>query len=189
MPRDPPGPDRHRLRRRHDAVGLRDRRAVTRGEAAETAIEETTGSRPELSTSGGTSDGRFIAPYGVQVVELGPVNATIHKVDECIEVDDIMEFTLQGEPIFHGDVISPPADPSERYRRRSWRRVFAEKKTSDPSAVMKAGYEPSGPRTRSMTRLLSPSSNLHSSVPVVPSLPSCLSFDMNPSHTRRGRSS
>ena len=43
--------------------------------AAETAIEETTGQRPELSTSGGTSDGRFIAPTGAQVIELGPINA------------------------------------------------------------------------------------------------------------------
>ena len=37
---------------------------------------------PELSTSGGTSDGRFIAPYGVDVVEIGPLNKTIHQVNE-----------------------------------------------------------------------------------------------------------
>lgn len=43
----------------------------------------------ELSTGGGTSDGRFIAPTGTQVVELGPVNATIHKVNECVKADDL----------------------------------------------------------------------------------------------------
>lgn len=44
---------------------------------------------PELSTSGGTSDGRFIAPYGVQVAELGPINATIHQIDECVKAEDL----------------------------------------------------------------------------------------------------
>jgi succinyl-diaminopimelate desuccinylase len=43
----------------------------------------------ELSTSGGTSDGRFIAPYGVEVIELGPVNATIHQVNECVSLNDL----------------------------------------------------------------------------------------------------
>lgn len=43
----------------------------------------------ELSTNGGTSDGRFIAPYGVEVVELGPVNATIHQVNECVSLKDL----------------------------------------------------------------------------------------------------
>jgi len=50
---------------------------------------ELCGVDPEQSTGGGTSDGRFIAPLGTEVVELGPVNATIHKVDECIAVDDL----------------------------------------------------------------------------------------------------
>ncbi len=53
------------------------------------AVREETGLTPELSTSGGTSDGRFIAPYGVQVVELGPLNRTIHKINEEIAVADI----------------------------------------------------------------------------------------------------
>lgn len=44
---------------------------------------------PELSTSGGTSDGRFIAPYGVEVVELGPVNQTIHQINECVAHEDL----------------------------------------------------------------------------------------------------
>jgi succinyl-diaminopimelate desuccinylase len=47
----------------------------------------------ELSTSGGTSDGRFIAPTGTQVVELGPRNATIHKVNECVEVADLVQLS------------------------------------------------------------------------------------------------
>jgi len=60
-------------------------------EAAAAAIKTVTGIDTELSTSGGTSDGRFIAPTGAQVVELGPVNATIHKIDECVkaEADDL----------------------------------------------------------------------------------------------------
>ncbi|GLQ45275.1 succinyl-diaminopimelate desuccinylase [Dyella lipolytica] len=47
------------------------------------------GLEPEQSTGGGTSDGRFIAPLGAEVVELGPVNATIHKVDECVDVAEL----------------------------------------------------------------------------------------------------
>lgn len=57
--------------------------------ATVSAIEDITGRSTELSTAGGTSDGRFIAPTGSQVVELGPVNATIHQVDECIAADDL----------------------------------------------------------------------------------------------------
>ena len=53
------------------------------------AVLEQTGREPELSTSGGTSDGRFISPYGVDVVEFGPVNRTIHKVNEEVRVDDL----------------------------------------------------------------------------------------------------
>jgi succinyl-diaminopimelate desuccinylase len=50
---------------------------------------ELCGIDPEQSTGGGTSDGRFVAPMGAEVVELGPVNATIHKVDECVDVSDL----------------------------------------------------------------------------------------------------
>ena len=53
------------------------------------AVREHTGRTPDLSTTGGTSDGRFIAPTGAQVVELGVINATIHKVNECVRVADI----------------------------------------------------------------------------------------------------
>ena len=48
-----------------------------------------TGRRPELSCTGGTSDGRFIADICAEVIELGPVNATIHKLNECVGVDEI----------------------------------------------------------------------------------------------------
>ena len=58
-------------------------------EASQAAIQHVTGRATELSTAGGTSDGRFIAPTGTQVVELGPVNSTIHKVDECVTAADL----------------------------------------------------------------------------------------------------
>lgn len=58
-------------------------------DAAVTAIEQVNGQRPALLTTGGTSDGRFIAPTGAEVIELGPVNATIHKVNECVKADDL----------------------------------------------------------------------------------------------------
>jgi succinyl-diaminopimelate desuccinylase len=58
-------------------------------EVVSAAVAAVTGSAPQRTTGGGTSDGRFIAPRGVQVVELGVVNATIHKVNECVRVEDI----------------------------------------------------------------------------------------------------
>ena len=57
------------------------------------SVSEHTGALPELSTGGGTSDGRFISPAGVDVVELGPVNASIHKVDEHVSVEDVVTLT------------------------------------------------------------------------------------------------
>jgi succinyl-diaminopimelate desuccinylase len=57
--------------------------------AAQRALTEVTGSEAQLSTSGGTSDGRFIAPSGAQVIELGPCNATIHQVNECVRVEEL----------------------------------------------------------------------------------------------------
>lgn len=57
------------------------------------AVKEVTGLDTELSTAGGTSDGRFIATMGTQVVELGPVNATIHQIDECASIDDLNQLT------------------------------------------------------------------------------------------------
>ena len=58
-------------------------------DAALAAIQAETGLDAELSTGGGTSDGRFIAPTGAQVIEFGPLNATIHKIDECVSVGDL----------------------------------------------------------------------------------------------------
>ncbi len=57
------------------------------------SVSEHTGKEPELSTGGGTSDGRFISPAGVDVVELGPVNASIHKIDEYVKADDVIQLT------------------------------------------------------------------------------------------------
>ncbi|MGH8670987.1 MAG: M20/M25/M40 family metallo-hydrolase, partial [Burkholderiales bacterium] len=53
------------------------------------AIKQVTGVTAELSTTGGTSDGRFISDICDEVVELGPINATIHKIDECVALADI----------------------------------------------------------------------------------------------------
>jgi succinyl-diaminopimelate desuccinylase len=58
-------------------------------EAACRAVQEQLEITPKLSTGGGTSDGRFIAPLGGQVIELGVVNETIHKVNECVRVEDL----------------------------------------------------------------------------------------------------
>lgn len=58
-------------------------------EAARASVAAATGREPALSTAGGTSDGRFIAPTGAQVVELGPVNATIHKLNEQVRAADL----------------------------------------------------------------------------------------------------
>ncbi len=57
--------------------------------ATRSAIAEVVGIQPALSTDGGTSDGRFIAPTGAQVIELGPINRTIHQVDEAVSIEDL----------------------------------------------------------------------------------------------------
>jgi len=57
--------------------------------AIDGAIAAVTGAHPELSTGGGTSDGRFIAKLGTQVIELGPINASIHQIDEHVAVADL----------------------------------------------------------------------------------------------------
>jgi len=62
--------------------------------AVRDSVYAVTGLNPELSTAGGTSDGRFIAPLGTQVVELGPVNASIHKVDENTSIAELDELAL-----------------------------------------------------------------------------------------------
>ncbi len=62
-------------------------------DAAKQAIKSVCGIDSELSTAGGTSDGRFIAPTGAQVVELGPVNESIHKIDENININELERLT------------------------------------------------------------------------------------------------
>ena len=74
-------------------------------EAISGAIEEVAGQLPELSTAGGTSDGRFIAPTGAQVVELGPCNATIHKVNESVAIEDLEQLTLMYEKILERTLL------------------------------------------------------------------------------------
>jgi succinyl-diaminopimelate desuccinylase len=68
-------------------------RPGTLSAALTAAIQAETGATPVLSTTGGTSDGRFIAPTGAQVVEIGPCNATIHKIDERVAVSDLETLT------------------------------------------------------------------------------------------------
>lgn len=62
-------------------------------DAASQAIHEVCGIETELSTTGGTSDGRFIAPICKQMLEIGPVNETSHKIDECIAVDSFPKLS------------------------------------------------------------------------------------------------
>jgi succinyl-diaminopimelate desuccinylase len=75
-------------------------------DAARIAIQNVTGLDAQLSTSGGTSDGRFIAPTGAQVLELGPINASIHQVNEHIDVGQLDEL----HAIYHAvlnELLSP----------------------------------------------------------------------------------
>ncbi len=67
--------------------------------AAQKSIKDISGITTQLSTAGGTSDGRFIAPTGSQVIELGPLNATIHKVNECVSIKDLNNLSLIYEKI------------------------------------------------------------------------------------------
>ena len=57
--------------------------------AVQEVVKQLTGLEPRLDTGGGTSDGRFIAPTGAQVVEFGPLNTSIHKINECILIDEL----------------------------------------------------------------------------------------------------
>lgn len=69
--------------------------------ACQEAVQEVLGIRPKLSTSGGTSDGRFVAQMGGQVVELGVLNATIHQIDECVSVLDLDKLAKVYEAILY----------------------------------------------------------------------------------------
>ncbi|MGD9888303.1 MAG: succinyl-diaminopimelate desuccinylase [Halothiobacillaceae bacterium] len=68
-------------------------------DAVRMAIRDVLGVETKPSTSGGTSDARFIAPTGAEVIELGPLNATIHKVNECVSVEDLDRLTAVYERI------------------------------------------------------------------------------------------
>jgi succinyl-diaminopimelate desuccinylase len=68
-------------------------------DAVRTSVRELFAVEPELSTGGGTSDGRFIATMGAEIVELGPVNATIHKVNECVAIDELERLSALHELI------------------------------------------------------------------------------------------
>ena len=70
-------------------------------EATRAAVSQVNGAAAELSTSGSTSDGRFIARTGAEVLELGPVNATIHKLNECVKVADLEALTDMYTAILH----------------------------------------------------------------------------------------
>ena len=58
------------------------------------AVEKVTGLRPKLNTGGGTSDGRYLAPVGAEVIEFGPLNASIHKIDECVAVSELDSLVI-----------------------------------------------------------------------------------------------
>ncbi len=67
--------------------------------SVQAALQSVLGRKATLSTGGGTSDGRFIAPTGAQVLELGPVNATIHKVNECVAIEDLEKLAIIYEKV------------------------------------------------------------------------------------------
>ncbi|TRW49957.1 succinyl-diaminopimelate desuccinylase [Aliidiomarina halalkaliphila] len=81
-------------------------------DATKAAVTDVIGTPPELSTAGGTSDGRFIAPTGAQVIELGPVNASIHKVNEHVSHQDLITLTDMYERILERMLVPTPT--SER---------------------------------------------------------------------------
>ena len=79
-------------------------------EAVSDAVDAAAGYRPGLSTGAGTSDGRFVAPTGAEVVELGPVNAAIHSIDERVLVSD---------PDRLKDLVKDPSRPDVSQAPRS----------------------------------------------------------------------
>jgi succinyl-diaminopimelate desuccinylase len=82
-------------------------------DAVSLAVEGETGIVPRLSCGGGTSDGRFIASICRQIVELGPVNATIHKVDERVRIDDLASLARIYENVLERVLIEDPAISAE----------------------------------------------------------------------------
>ena len=80
--------------------------AGTLTDAVKKAIKNCTGNNTTLDTGGGTSDGRFIAPTGAQVLEVGPINATIHQIDECVLCEDIDTLSSIYESVLTDLLIS-----------------------------------------------------------------------------------
>ncbi|NIC05858.1 M20/M25/M40 family metallo-hydrolase, partial [Billgrantia bachuensis] len=80
-------------------------------DAALYGVEAVLGRRPRLSTSGGTSDGRFIATLGSQVVELGPRNATIHQTNEHVRAADLDDLSRIYEAILAKLFVNGTAQP------------------------------------------------------------------------------
>ena len=78
-------------------------------EAITTCVQAQLGLTPQGNTAGGTSDGRFIAPLGAEVVEIGPVNASIHQVDESIGVAELEALSELYEAIIRRLAASPSA--------------------------------------------------------------------------------
>lgn len=90
---------------------------TTRGaltEAVCQSILDATGQLPTLATSGGTSDGRFIAPTGTQLVEFGPINATIHQIDERVNCDDIVTLSRLYEAILKHMLLQSDSTISQK---------------------------------------------------------------------------
>jgi succinyl-diaminopimelate desuccinylase len=75
-------------------------------EACQSALETVIGARAKTDTGGGTSDGRFVAPTGAQVVEIGPLNGTIHKANECVSAKDIDSLSAVYEQILINLLVS-----------------------------------------------------------------------------------
>ena len=87
--------DKHRLKYSIDWRPMGDPFLTEPGalsQAMQAAVAKATGLKPKLDTGGGTSDGRFIAPTGAQVIEFGPRNASIHKIDECVAVQELEQL-------------------------------------------------------------------------------------------------
>ena len=103
--------DRHGLRYRLDwTLSGMPFLTSTRGPLVRTVqavIRELAGIEAELSTGGGTSDGRFIAPTGAEVIELGPVNATIHQIDECVRIEELEQLSALYERIVETLMTGP----------------------------------------------------------------------------------
>jgi succinyl-diaminopimelate desuccinylase len=103
--------DRHRLRYSLDwfesGLPYYSRPAALAAAAVE-VVREHTGLTPELSTGGGTSDGRFIAPMGAEVIEFGGLNETIHMIDECCRIEDLERLRRIYHDLLARLLDSPP---------------------------------------------------------------------------------